>query len=89
MKKRLDPDNTIKEKIDVSTGPGEAPTRESAGDRLLSIKEVAAFFGVHAKTIRRWATRSENKLAGSKPGGKWMFRWRVVQKFADDNEVGT
>lgn len=86
MKKRLDPDNTIKEKVDVSTG--QAP-QESAGDRMLSIKEVAKFFGVHTKTIRRWATRRKNRLVGSKPGGKWMFRWRAVQEFADDNEVGT
>lgn len=68
MKNWLEPDNASKEKIDVSTEPSEAPGREAAGDGLLSVKEVAAFVGVHAKTIRRWTKRSDEKLSDKRQG---------------------
>ena len=88
MRKSLDPDNAKTKNVGRLVDPDEASKLDPAGDRLLSIKEVAKFFGVHTKTIWRWASRRENRLVGSKPGGKWMFRRSVVQKFADDNEVG-
>lgn len=89
MKKRRENQKVVKKKIDAPAEEGRSQAEKKAAiDRFLSIKEVAKIFGMHEKTIRRWATRQNNKLVGSKPGGKWIFRWVVVQKFADDNEVG-
>lgn len=69
MKNWLEPDNASKQKIDVSTEPSEAPEREAAaGDGLLSAKKAAASVGVHAKTIKRWTKRSDEKLSDKRQG---------------------
>ena len=47
---------------------------------ILSPGQVAALFGVHPRTVFRWA--DTGKLPGFKtPGGKWRFRREDVDGF--------
>ncbi|MFA5793827.1 MAG: helix-turn-helix domain-containing protein [Candidatus Brocadiia bacterium] len=50
-------------------------------ERLLSIKEVADFLGLHQRTV--YTLANEGRIPGFKLGGAWRFDLRTIKNWVN------
>lgn len=51
----------------------------------LTTADVAVRFGVHPKTVKRWATNGS--LGGIRIGGRWRFSEAALEAFITDGKT--
>src|SRR5208337_2921257 len=61
-------------------------TVRPSDDRLLTLKEMAAYLSVNERTLLKLAT--EGEVPGVKIGSQWRFRKAMIDAWLDDQMLG-
>src|SRR6266478_2331178 len=63
-----------------------SPRTVRSGDRLLTLKEMAAYLSVNERTLLKLV--SEGDVPGVKIGNQWRFRKAMIDTWLDDQMLG-